>query len=351
MPIMKLKVSQKLVILHTIILCLSLFLGWPRVLLHNSHLLSPQSVWAANYLQNPSFTGGTNGWTLTTSTYDSTYYQDSAGSLATATLVGRNKSAIGTAQQTITTQIGANDTVLLSLYWSKQCVSTLCDINTVQIDIEKPSQPGTWLTIWSDTSIPAAGSKTSWAGPSNLDVSSYFDETGQYSIRTLANLDNPNDPNSQALAWIDNINLDVTTNAVVSVSVSDGVITYGTRAASASATTLSGDLNDMQTATNDGNVTENFNIRGQDATGGGCTWTLSNQPGADLYVHQFCNASDSSCTSPPTNYTTLTTSYQTLKTGIPTSSSVNVHFRLITPTGSSCYNEQTVDITIQAVQQ
>jgi hypothetical protein len=138
--------------------------------------------------------------------------------------------------------------------------------------------------------------------------------------------------------------------AVVSVSVSDGVVTYDIMPENTSKSTLSGELNDMQTATNDGNVTENFNIKGQDATGGGCTWTLASSNGSNQYVHQFCNDTDLDCSSPPTNYTALTTSYQTLDTGITASGEVDFQLRLTTPNPSSCYGQQSVDVTIQAVQ-
>lgn len=138
--------------------------------------------------------------------------------------------------------------------------------------------------------------------------------------------------------------------AVVSVSVSDGGVSYGMMPANTSKSTLTGELNDMQTATNDGNVTENFNIKGQDATGGGCTWTLAAANGSDQYVHEFCNDTDLDCTSPPTNYTALTTTYQTLKTGVAVSGTVQTQLRLTTPNPSSCFGQQSADITIQAVQ-
>jgi hypothetical protein len=138
------------------------------------------------------------------------------------------------------------------------------------------------------------------------------------------------------------------TPPIVSVSVSDGAIDYGIMTINASKSTI--DLNDMQTATNDGNVTENFNIKGQNATGAGCTWTLASTNGIDQYVHQFCNATDYDCSNPPTNYVALTTTYQTLKTGIPPNGAVKIHLRLITPTQTSCYGQQSVNVTIQAVQ-
>lgn len=139
--------------------------------------------------------------------------------------------------------------------------------------------------------------------------------------------------------------------AVVSVSVSDGNIAYGIMPANTSKSTLPGELNDMQVATNDGNVAENFNIKGQDASGGGCTWTLGSTSGNDQYAHQFCNDTDYDCGTPPTNYTALTTSYQALDTGIAVSGTVDFQLRLTTPTQSSCFGQQSVDVTIQAIQQ
>ena len=187
-----------------------IFSSWP-VIWQNPRIPSKiQEAQATNYLTNPSFTGGTTGWTLTTTVYDSTYYQDTAGSIKTATAVGKSQTATGSAQQTISTNIIGGSTVLLSLYWSKQCVAANCALNTIQVDIAKPSAPSTWVTIWSDTSIPAFGSATAWTGPSNLNVSSYFNETGQYQIRLYANLKSANNKNAQALVWFDNVNLDVT---------------------------------------------------------------------------------------------------------------------------------------------
>jgi len=150
-------------------------------------------------------------------------------------------------------------------------------------------------------------------------------------------------------AWY--IEVNYTPGVNVSVSVSDGIVSYGTIPANSSKSTLPGELNDMQTATNDGNVVENFNIKGQDATGGGCTWTLASSNGPDQYVHQFCNDTDFDCSSPPTNYTALSTSYQSLDIGVPVSGTVDFQLRIITPNPSSCYGEQSVDVIIQAVQQ
>jgi len=171
-------------------------------------------------------------------------------------------------------------------------------------------------------------------------------ESGEVAIASMARATNSHvgGPN----AYNTKICVAIGVQPVVSVSVSDGNVDYGIMPANTSKSTI--DLNDMQTVTNDGSVTENFNIKGQDATGGGCTWTLASTNGVDQYVHQFCNATDYDCSNPPTNYVALTTTYQTLKTGIPPNGTVQIHLRLTTPTDSSCYGQQSVNVTIQAVQ-
>ncbi len=137
------------------------------------------------------------------------------------------------------------------------------------------------------------------------------------------------------------------TTANISVSISDGIVTYGTLGQNATKSTLSGELNDMQTATNDGTVTETFNIRGQDSV----NWTLGTTAGSDIYVHRFCNDTANDCTNPPTNYTALTTSNQTLATGVTTSGTINFQLQINTPNPSSVFTQQSVNVIIQAVQQ
>jgi len=129
----------------------------------------------------------------------------------------------------------------------------------------------------------------------------------------------------------------------IAVSVSDGIVAYGTLGQNSTKGTHSGDLNDLQTATNDGNVTEDFNIKGQNST----NWTLGATAATDVYVHQFCT---STCTTPPTNYTALTTSYATLATGIAASGNQTFDLYINTPNTSSVFTQQSVDVIIQAVQ-
>lgn len=127
-------------------------------------------------------------------------------------------------------------------------------------------------------------------------------------------------------------------SAVVSVVLTtDGVVAYGTMPAGTSKSTI--DLSDTQTARNDGTITENLNIRGQDTS---CPWTLSGTAGADQYVHEFS-------TNGGGNWTALTTSYQTLATSVAADGTQNVDMRVTVPTSTDCYGSQAVDIVIQAV--
>jgi len=200
--------------------------GYPKIWQNPPIPPTIKQVLASNWLANPSFTGGDTDWILSGTTYDSSYYQDTAGSAKTVTDIGRNKNLSGNAQQTVNIEAGSS--IALTLYWSKQSVSATSLTNDIRVEIAKPSDQDTWVQIWADTSNPAAGSPTSWTGPSALDVSSYFDETGSYLIRLYANLKNPNDKYAQTFAWFDNANLDVTPPNIT-------VGTGGTQTPSASA--------------------------------------------------------------------------------------------------------------------
>jgi len=124
----------------------------------------------------------------------------------------------------------------------------------------------------------------------------------------------------------------------ISVSVADGTVAYGILALNSSEDTNPGDT---QTATNDGNVTVEFNIQGQDSA----NWTLAGTAGANQYVHRFCT---SSCGTPPTNYTALTTSYDTLAASVAPAGNQTFDLSITTPTSTASYAQQNVDVTVQA---
>lgn len=124
----------------------------------------------------------------------------------------------------------------------------------------------------------------------------------------------------------------------ISVSVNDGTVAYGTLALNTSAGTNG---TDTQTATNDGNVTVDFNIRGHDSA----AWTLENTAGANQYVHRFCTAS---CATPTTNYSALEEDYDTLATNKAASQTQTFDLHISTPTSTSTHAQQNVNVTVQA---
>jgi hypothetical protein len=134
----------------------------------------------------------------------------------------------------------------------------------------------------------------------------------------------------------------------ISVSVAAGTITYGTLGQNSTKSTIPADLNDQQTVTNNGNLTEDFNIRGQNSA----NWTLAGTAGSDQYIHRFCEGSGSGggpCESPVTNFTALTTSYQTLATAIAADGTKTLNLHINTPNPSTVFTQQSVDVTVQAV--
>ncbi|HZX50165.1 MAG TPA: hypothetical protein VFE94_03410, partial [Candidatus Paceibacterota bacterium] len=154
-------------------------------------------------------------------------------------------------------------------------------------------------------------------------------------------LNNSGGTTSTASSWLIIQVTGLAPAAVISVVVVDGAVVYGTVATSKN--TTSGDLNDGQDGVNNGDTTENFNIKGQNATGGGCTWTLSDTAGSDTYVHEFSTNSG-------TDWLDLSTSYRQLVAGVSTSATQSFDLRITVPTPSSCFGSQTVDVTVQAVQ-
>jgi hypothetical protein len=128
----------------------------------------------------------------------------------------------------------------------------------------------------------------------------------------------------------------------ISVAVTDGSVSYGTLAAGDSKSTIASDLNDTQTATNDGNVAEDFNIKGQNTA----NWTLGATSGTDQYSHKYCTGT---CGTPPTNFTALTTSYQTLASNKAASGTQTFDLQITVPSPSTVFTQQSVDVTVQAV--
>ncbi len=92
------------------------------------------------------------------------------------------------------------------------------------------------------------------------------------------------------------------------------------------------------TATNNGSITEDLEIRGASTA----DWTLAGTAAADQYVHKASPDAFSSTI-------TLTTSNQTLGTNIATSGTVTVSLKLDAPTSSTTAATQTAPVTVIAV--
>jgi len=129
-----------------------------------------------------------------------------------------------------------------------------------------------------------------------------------------------------------------------SLVVGDGNVTYGTLGVNTSRSTLPGEEDEMQTATNTAS-TAKISIKGAASSPAG--WTLGGAAAPNVYVHQFCNDTDNDCSSPPTSYTALTINYATLKASVANNGKVDFQLRITTPTEVSDYTEQDVDVTVQ----
>jgi hypothetical protein len=128
----------------------------------------------------------------------------------------------------------------------------------------------------------------------------------------------------------------------IAVSVTDGTVTYGTLGMGSSAnTTSTGGNHDSQTAQNTGNISESLNIKGQDST----AWTLQATAGSEQYTHKFCITN---CDTTPV-WGSLSIGYTTLATGIGVTASQAFDLMIGTPTVTTNYDSQSVNVTVQAV--
>ncbi|HBB64996.1 MAG: hypothetical protein UR84_C0016G0012 [candidate division WS6 bacterium GW2011_GWD1_35_594] len=130
----------------------------------------------------------------------------------------------------------------------------------------------------------------------------------------------------------------------VSLSLSDASIAYGTLSTSAVLNTTSAaqQLNDSQTITNNGNVAIDLQVQGQDSA----NWTLGATPGSNIYSHETCVTT---CDTSPT-WVPMTTSYgSSIVTNIAPLGTQDVDFQLKTPTSTTFFTQQSVNVSVRAV--
>jgi len=138
----------------------------------------------------------------------------------------------------------------------------------------------------------------------------------------------------------------VTAQNISVTLTTDGSVAFGTIATTSTEdTTLSG-VDDTETAQNNGNVIEDFNIQGFDSTSSGSGWALDTSAGTDAYTMKFCI---SDCDGTASWSDVGDGSYTSLATGIAASGTQDVDLQVGTPTSTNDYNEQTMTVTIQAV--
>lgn len=136
----------------------------------------------------------------------------------------------------------------------------------------------------------------------------------------------------------------------ISLSVANGSFSYGTLSTSATVNTTAGAGGVTPTITtpvitNNGNVAETFNVKGNNTTSAGAVWTLAGTPGSEIYAHSTCKAT---CDTTPT-WTALTASYASLATNIAVSGTVEMDLEIKTPTSTTAFETQTANVDVQAV--
>jgi len=120
----------------------------------------------------------------------------------------------------------------------------------------------------------------------------------------------------------------------ISLSVNPSTYNYGALALSTTTETAS-----TFDVTNDGNVTENFWVRGADTT----NWTLAATPGSDQYEHDWKKGAGS--------YSPLTTSNQSAGGSVTSGSTLSSYkFQIHMPTSSTSYAQQSTAVTFVATE-
>jgi len=131
----------------------------------------------------------------------------------------------------------------------------------------------------------------------------------------------------------------------ISVTVSDGDVTFGTVTTSDTKDTTTGEkgVDESQTANNNGNITEDFNIKADDST----DWTLGSSAGSETYTMKFCV---SDCDGSPTwNSVGIEPDYEQLADDVAKDGDQIFDLQVGTPTSTAIYTEQSITVTVQAV--
>ncbi|MFA5308796.1 MAG: CARDB domain-containing protein [Dehalococcoidales bacterium] len=137
-----------------------------------------------------------------------------------------------------------------------------------------------------------------------------------------------------------NINCTVAAAVIISFSVDDGLIEYGTIEFGGSRSTV--DMWDTQTVKNTGEVTIDIDIKSSDATrDNGITWYLADTPGDEQYSHQVRLNSN-------TTWINLKRDYQPLIQALKPDQTATFDLKIFMPTYSVDPNPHNIRISLQA---
>jgi hypothetical protein len=121
---------------------------------------------------------------------------------------------------------------------------------------------------------------------------------------------------------------------IISVVVSDGVVSYGAMPAGGTESTIQ--LSNTQKATNNGNANEDFKIKGANTTG--CVWQLAATQDLDQYYHKFSTDSG-------TSWTPLTDAGdQSLASNVAPDDYQNFDLKIGVPNSTSCIGTPATSI-------
>lgn len=141
----------------------------------------------------------------------------------------------------------------------------------------------------------------------------------------------------------------------ISVTVAPISTDYGTMGVSEFKKADTVNANDEFVVTNNGNVAEDFDIVGADATGG-VTWTLAGSIGTENeYVHAYSAlktlaASASLGTNEDTEWVPLDkgSTYKELATNVAADATQDLVLEMLTPSSVTDFDEKTTSVTIRA---
>lgn len=129
----------------------------------------------------------------------------------------------------------------------------------------------------------------------------------------------------------------------VSLSVIDGVVSYGTLGTGSSQnTTYATGIGDSQAAINNGNTSEDITLRGMNSTSIGTGWTLAATAGSEQYSHKYCKTN---CETSP-SWIALTTNNALVFQNVSAGSTNSFNLQLGTPTSTTSFSEQAVNVTV-----